>query len=1169
MISKYLKYELIFLVGFCLLSLRLNAQTNPAPSFYKNLRDTVIATQDKIIFLDSLAILPSSFQIQELDKTCYTLDFANATLRLSETCTLPDSLHISYRVFPFSLGQKKELNKFVYDSLRVFESYVNNRNDGLKSLEFKSLDYLGAYSRSMNVGNTQSLSLNSNFNMQMSGYLPDSIRIEGAITDNQIPFQPDGNTQRIQEFDRLYLIFERKKHKITLGDYTLEQPKSYFLNFNKRVQGIFYQGKELKLGATKNTVGFSGSIARGQFARNTFNGIEGNQGPYKLTGNNGEQFFILLAGTEKVYIDGFLLERGEDRDYIINYNTGEIMFMPRVLITKDKRIQVEFEYQDRNYLNSLFYAYDELQVNEKLKINLHLYSNQDAKNQPYLQELDDDQKRFLNEVGDDIQNAYYPNAQVNPFEANKVLYRKTDTIVTGINYTDVYVYSTDSTQTLYALSFSFVGEQKGNYIVSDINTNGRSYQWIAPVDGVPQGAYEPVVMLVTPKLHQVVTLGGTYQLDSLKTFTAEGSMSKYDPNLFSTKGNDEHLGFAGKVAYEELRFFGAKDSLLHQKNSIKNLLSFEMVSDNYKVIAPFREVEFARDWNIQATDSIPATEKMLHFQSTLARQNLGNVQYEFDMYERGKKYIAYKNKASLNYIRNQSKAGLILNLMQSQSPEFSSQFWRPTIFMEQAFPKLNQLIIGASYALEQNKIYYINTKNLSPTAFSFDVYNAYIKGGTDDKTTYSLSYKIRADNSPKDSLFQARNRGQNLDVVVNLHQWKEHQLDFTGGWRKLEALDSAYQSTEAPGSSIVGRLNYVGIVKKGFFTPSILYEFGTGQEQKQSFTFVQVPAGQGMYYWIDYNDDGVQQANEFEIGIYPDQKIFVRILSPNNDYVKVNFYKLNASFALNPSQLFEEKQTKGWKGFVSKFSNQFSMELSNRVLAVAGMSAYIPFKTQYEDTQIIGYNQNLINTLFFNRANPKWGAEWMINYSGMKSLLTFGLESSQWMRHTFQARANINKPLSTIVKWKRGFRDYHSGVEDGRTYSYQFNAIQPSITWILGSQVRLTGHYEYDQRINSLIFGGEKAILQSAGLDARFSFKAWGSLQTSATLSMIQFNGDENRGVGIAMLDALKIGNNFLWNLQWNTKISKNIELSIQYDGRKPANTKVIHSANMSVRALL
>ena len=59
----------------------------------------------------------------------------------------------------------------------------------------------------------------------------------------------------------------------------------------------------------------------------------------------------------------------------------------------------------------------------------------------------------------------------------------------------IYVYSANKNDVLYNLSFTDVGFGKGNYVPVTGNTNGQVYMWVQPVNGVPQGEWDPVILL--------------------------------------------------------------------------------------------------------------------------------------------------------------------------------------------------------------------------------------------------------------------------------------------------------------------------------------------------------------------------------------------------------------------------------------------------------------------------------------------------------------------------------------------------------------------------------------------------------------------------------------------------------------------------------------------------
>ena len=49
----------------------------------------------------------------------------------------------------------------------------------------------------------------------------------------------------------------------------------------------------------------------------------------------------------KCFFNGKKLVRGLENDYTINYNTAEIRFTHRVPVTRDSRIQVDYQYSDK------------------------------------------------------------------------------------------------------------------------------------------------------------------------------------------------------------------------------------------------------------------------------------------------------------------------------------------------------------------------------------------------------------------------------------------------------------------------------------------------------------------------------------------------------------------------------------------------------------------------------------------------------------------------------------------------------------------------------------------------------------------------------------------------------------------------------------------------------
>lgn len=1131
---------------------------NNAPT--GNLRQKTFKTNTDSLKIDTLSIIPNTFSIAYVAASDYRLDFVKAILYWKKKPDA-DSVIITYRVFPYKLNPVAQ--RMSYDSV-VNNFFVKpfGNDDGLTNkqrgiFDFGTLKAEGSLGRQIGFGNSQDAVINSTLNLQLSGMLGDSIEIQAAITDNNIPIQPDGNTQQLNEFDQVFLQFKKKGWQLNLGDIDIRQNQSYFLNFYKRLQGIAFQTtNRISKNVTSKTLA-SGSVAKGKFTRNIINALEGNQGPYRLRGANNEFFFIVLANTERVFIDGQLLQRGEDQDYVINYNSAEITFTPRRMITKDSRIQVEFEYADRNFLNANLYLSQEFEINKKLKIRIGAFNNSDAKNSSINQVLDPIQKQFLSDLGDSIQQALYPAAILDTFAAGKILYEK---IYVGLD--SFYRYSIDPLLARYNLSFVEVGQSKGDYIPDFNGANGKVYRYIAPIAGIKQGSYAPVQILVTPKKQQLINLGVDYAIDKNTLLKTEIATSNNDVNTLSVKNNGDDRGWAGKFQLTNAKMLRAAKQL-----QLNTSLDYEFVQKKFRPLERLRGIEFTRDWGLALTSvPIAVDENIIKAKIGLRDKNNHTISYQLINYNRSDKYNGFQNTVLHSASWNGWQFNNQFMITNYTSLNDKGSFLRPLLDLSKQFKKLDNWKVGFQYALEQNITRFKTTDTLVPLAFSFDSYSVYLKSDESKRNKHAITFFTRSDKYPVGKTLIRGDRSYNLNLQTELLANPKRQFYLNTTFRKLRVYNTLI-SKQKEDETILGRAEYVMNEWKGLLTGTILYEVGAGQEQRRDFAYLEVPAGTGQYAWIDYNSDGVQELNEFELAAFPDQAKYIRILTPTNDFIKANFITFNYSLNISPKSLLNSADLKGIKKLLSRMNFVTSLQTSKKSVA-KGSFEFNPFKYDVTDTALVTLNTTFLNTLSFNRFSSKWGFDLSNLRSNGKSLLTYGYESRKLNDWIVKWRWNISRSLLLSMNGKKGANTLLTPQFANRNYQLSVYSAEPFITFIRGTSFRIVSGYKFESKKNIPAFGGEKSTSNSVNIESKYNILQNSSVTGKFTFNNISYNSPANTTVSYIMLDGLLPGKNFLWSLGFSKRLLNNLELNFLYDGRKAGTSKTVHVGRAAITAL-
>jgi len=1122
--------RLLFLLCFAI------GWTAQSQTVSKDFRMKTLFIEKDSVQLDSVAINPDKFNVfnsllKVIPSSEYRVDFSNAMLKIDskkypkitvEYFRIPDFITKVYTPFD---------EKFIITSStntdQLYSLTTNKKGTEVKL--FEGLQTNGYITRGITSGNNQNAVTNATLDLKIKGKLSKEVSLRAAIFDTNIPIQENGYSQNITDFDRIFIEMFTDNWGVKAGDISLENKESYFMPLRKQITGLRVEAKI----SDQFEVAASGAITRGEFNRYRVTGKEGNQGPYKIYGKNNAPAILIIRGSEKVYINGIQIERGENKDYTIDYNIAEITFNTTYPITNDMRIAIEYQYANRNYTRFLSYE-EAVYKSQKLNISGYFYSETDAKNQPLQQNLTDLQKNKLTAAGNNKDLMIAESAFLDTFDENKVLYRK---VMNGI--TEVFEYSQNPNDELYFVTFTNVGTQKGDYSLERGTAIGNVYQYV----GTNLGEYNPIIKLTPPSKQQTFVLKSEYAFSQKTQLNSEIAISNNDANLFSSIDDENNVAVAAKLKWEQI--------LIDKKWQLKSAISHEFVQQNFNTEQNWESIEFNRDWNVLNNN---ATKN--YFQSEILLHNKKNdvVSYRFNHLSYTDIFSGKKHEFTSKISLKKTLLSLNSSFLNNTSTLEDNSFFRAKATVEHNF---NKKWVGSFINYESNRRKNGSTQEFINTSHRFKEYEAYLGIGDSTNVFVKLGFNYRNNDSIKARTFTRINDRKTFYVQSKLVQKEQTNLSVFANYRHTNN-----RFTNNVEKSLNSKIIFNQQLLNRFINLGSVYETSSGNISRQEYMYVKTEPGFGYYTWIDYNGDGIKDFDEFEIAEFQDQATYLRLPKPNIRFVPTQRAKFTQSITLNPKIWSSQK---GMKKIISKFYNQSFLSVENEQERIGNSFNFNPF--DLNEDKLLGLSLNLRNSLFFNKNLQKYSVTYTFGKTRNKQQYFIGSQENNLKLHQVTVAHKFKHFWLFELLGKTSKNDLITENFSTRNYNIHSNEIEPKISFLYDENNRFTAFYHFKNKKNQLL-NFENLAQQKFGLEYFYRSKKKNQISANINVFLNDFIGETNTPVAYQMLEGLQAGKNYTWNVVFNRKLNAFLNLNLNYVGRKSENSKTIHIGNIQLKAV-
>lgn len=1129
-----------------------------------NLPDKFLIENTVTVYTDSIKVIPANY---DMDYRFGKIRFNSFYLRelRSDSTKKNWAVIITYQNYPFDIPD-------VYSNFEVLAKLDTTKTDSVKIAEVKpdviqdifsgtNLEKSGSIFRGFTVGNNRDLTLNSGFRLQMTGKLSQDIDITAALTDENTPIQPEGNSQKLQELDKVFVELKSKNITTTLGDIDVNFSNLNFFNFSSKVQGAKGYAS-----LDKSELFIAGAITKGKFNTNTFNGSDGVQGPYRLIGSNNEVDIVVIAGSEKVYLDGVTMVRGETNDYTIDYTNGQLTFTNRRVITSVSRITVDFEYSDRKYSRSMIAGQTKTSLfNDRLKLGFSYIREKDDETKPVDFTLSDSDRVIMQNAGNDKFKASKSGVVfLGRDSTGRALgqYIQLDTIVNSNRYT-YYKYSPGSDSALYEVSFTFIGAGQGDYI----SLSASSFQFV----GVKQGSYQPIVILPLPTMYQSGDLSIDLAVSKSLVIKMESAVSDFNRNLFSDldKNNDKGIAFNTDVIFNNKSFKIGKITF----GSVGLAIKEKYLNKNYNSLDRLNPVEYNRVWDIQ--DSSNQSENVTEAELKLQPRNFIILQATGGFDKRGQNFNASRGSVNFNFLGDSiSLPSLLYNADFISSKDNSIDyrgFWvRQNGMLDYKIAmkdkKWGLYDLFLQFNGEDKKTNSTNFDTSSTGSFRFYEFKPGVNIFNLSHFDMSYSFDYRTDDIYENGALSRLSRSLTHNYSLRIKDFDFLSSNWDLSWydKKFSDFYLSKGYTNARTVLVTSQTN-LWFFNRGLQS-NLFYKVSSERSAISQVVFYKVPTGQGNYIYLgDLNHNGIQDENEFQLVNYDGD--YIKLIVPTDQLYPTTDLQSSAAINIDPSRIV--------KSGAGTVLNEVMKDVTfDTYLAVAEKSKdpvqrdiyLLKFSSFQNETNTIAGANTVQQDVNLFQSNQYFGMRFRFiqkknfnqYYSGNERALD--IERSGRLRLSFTP--DLILQTDYITESNRNLAPDLSF----RNWNIFSQSVVSELTYLPIKNIEAGFKLEVKRADDRFPAAPTQVNINDQTLKFTYSLESKGKLHIEVTRNSANLNA-EPLFVPYDLTKGITPGLSYVWSVGFDYRVTNFIQATINYLGRAEGNSQVIHTGTAELRA--